>query len=227
MIKLTNVSKIYKMGSSEIHALRDVDMHIKKGEFVSIMGPSGSGKSTMLHLVGVLDKQSKGSIVINGKNVAAMTDEERTSFRLANIGFIFQFYSLLPELTALENTFIPNMLYLKNASDEKYKKNATEVLKKLGVGERLHNYPHQLSGGEQQRVSIARALINKPELILADEPTASLDSKTAINVINIFRKLCEETKQTIVLITHEQDLGAMADRGIWLKDGQIDKEKRF
>jgi len=227
MIKLTNVSKIYKMGSSEIHALRDVNMRIKKGEFVSIMGPSGSGKSTMLHLIGVLDKQSKGNVIIKDKDVAAMSDEERTSFRLANIGFVFQFYSLLPELTAIENTFVPNMLYLKKASNEKYKKNATEVLKKLGVGERLHNYPHQLSGGEQQRVSIARALINKPELLLTDEPTASLDTKTSLNVINTFRKLSQETKQTVVLITHEQDLGAMADRGIWLKDGQINKEKRF
>lgn len=227
MIKLTNVSKIYKMGSSEIHALRNVDLQIKKGEFVSIMGPSGSGKSTMLHLIGVLDMQTKGTIMIKDKDVAKMTDEERTSFRLGEIGFVFQFYSLLPELTALENTFLPNMFYLKNASDEKYRKNATEVLKKLGVGERLNNYPHQLSGGEQQRVSIARALINKPELLLADEPTASLDTKTAMNVINTFRKLSQETKQTVVLITHEQELGEKADRGIWLKDGQIDKEKRF
>ncbi len=225
MIKLKGVSKTYNMGDVEVHALSGIDFHVKKGEFVSIMGPSGSGKSTMLHLIGVLDKQTKGTLVINNKDVSKLNDEERTDFRLKNLGFIFQFYSLLPELNALENTFIPNLLSGKNF--EQCIKNAQANLVKLGLGERLKNYPHQLSGGEQQRVSIARALINKPEILLADEPTASLDSKSSNNVINIFKQLNEEIKQTIVLITHEEDLGKKADRGIWLKDGVIDKEKRF
>ncbi|MBI4895403.1 MAG: ABC transporter ATP-binding protein [Candidatus Aenigmarchaeota archaeon] len=225
MIKLKNVSKTYSMGDVVVNALAGIDLHVKKGEFVSIMGPSGSGKSTMLHLIGVLDKQTKGSLIINNIDVAKLNDEERTTFRLKNLGFVFQFYSLLPELTALENTFIPNLLGGKNF--DQCRKNAQVNLVKLGLGERLKNYPHQLSGGEQQRVSIARALVNKPEILLADEPTASLDSKSSLNVINIFKQLNEEIKQTIVLITHEEELGKKADRGIWLKDGVIDKEKRF
>lgn len=225
MIRLKNVQKIYGHGDVRVHALNGVNLHIKKGEFVSIMGPSGSGKSTMLHLIGVLDKQTSGNILIKNTDVARLSDEERTGFRLKEIGFVFQFYSLLPELTALENTFIPHMLYGK--SSEQCVKGAKDILTKLGLGERLNNYPHQLSGGEQQRVSIARALINKPEILLADEPTASLDTKSAMNVINILRKLNEEVRQTIVLITHEEDLGRVADRGIWLKDGRIEREKKF
>ncbi|MBI2578961.1 MAG: ABC transporter ATP-binding protein [Candidatus Aenigmarchaeota archaeon] len=225
MIKLRNVHKIYPMGGSSIHALKGIDLKIAKGDFVSIMGPSGSGKSTMLHLIGVLDTQTKGTVLIKDTEVAKLSDEERTSFRLKEIGFVFQFYSLLPELTALENVLLPKMMSEKNHDD--YRSSAKEILMSLGLGERLNNYPHQLSGGEQQRVGIARALINSPELLLADEPTASLDSKSAANVISIFRKLNEESKQTVVLITHEQDLGKMADRGIFLRDGMIEKEKNF
>ncbi len=225
MIKLENIHKTYYLGRMQVHALRGVDVHIKKGEFVSIMGPSGSGKSTMLHLMGVLDHQTKGKVVINKTDVSALSEEEQTSFRLKEIGFVFQFYSLLPELNALENVFIPQLLAGK--SMEESRKSAESVLKKMGLGERLYNYPNQLSGGEQQRVSIARSLVNRPEILLADEPTASLDSKTGLNVIETFRKLNEEINQTIVLITHEEHLGRLADRGIWLADGEIDKEKRF
>lgn len=225
MIKLKGVQKTYSMGEVKVHALRGIDLHIRKGEFVSIMGPSGSGKSTMLHLIGVLDRQTKGSVLIKNTDVAGLSDEERTAFRLKEIGFVFQFYSLLPELNTLENTFLPSMLFGNNS--EKHKKDARVVLERLGLGERLQNYPHQLSGGEQQRVAIARALVNKPEILLTDEPTASLDSKSAMNVINIMRQLNEEEKHTIILITHEQNLGAMADRGIWLKDGVIEREKEF
>jgi len=222
MIKLEKVQKVYGT-VVKVHALRGIDLHIKKGEFVSIMGPSGSGKSTMLHIVGVLDKQTSGNVIIKNTNVAKLNDEQRTAFRLKEIGFVFQFYSLLPELNAVENTMLPYMLEHNNSGYE----NAKEALEKLGLGERLTNYPHQLSGGEQQRVSIARALINKPELLLADEPTASLDTKSALNVIQTFRRLNEEISQTIVLITHEPSLGKLADRGIWLKDGLIENEKRF
>ncbi len=225
MIKLHNVHRTYKLGTQSIRALDGIDLHIKKGEFVSIMGPSGSGKSTLLHLVGVLDKQSKGSVMIKNTDVAKLSDEERTTFRLNNIGFVFQFYSLLPELNAIENTFIPAVLAGRRS--EESLENSKQILEKLGLGQRLHNYPHQLSGGEQQRVGIARAMVNKPEILLTDEPTASLDSKSGTNVINTFRKLNEETRQTVVLITHEESLGRMANRGIWLKDGKIDKEKDF
>ncbi|MBI4018309.1 MAG: ABC transporter ATP-binding protein [Candidatus Aenigmarchaeota archaeon] len=225
MITLKNVHKIYAMDSIRIHALNGIDLHIKKGEFVSIMGPSGSGKSTLLHIIGVLDRQTKGDVKLNQADVVKLSEEQRTLFRLEQIGFIFQFYSLLPELTALENVMLPRMLSGK--SREESRNSAREALEKLGLGERLNNYPHQLSGGEQQRVGIARALINEPKLLLADEPTAALDSKTALNVIDVFRKLNEETKQTVVLITHEQELGRMADRGIFLKDGVIEKERHF
>lgn len=225
MIKLKGVEKVYTLGAVKVHALKGVDLTVKKGEFVSIMGPSGSGKSTMLHLIGVLDRQTTGSVMIKDTDVAKLTDEQRTYFRLKEIGFVFQFYSLLPELNALENTFLPGMLNGYNQT--KRINEATASLTRLGLAERLHNYPHQLSGGEQQRVGIARALINKPEILLADEPTASLDTKSALNVIETFRKLNRELKQTIVLITHEPSLGALADRGVWLRDGEIDKEKTF
>lgn len=154
-----------------------------------------------------------------------MSDDEKTGFRLREIGFVFQFYSLLPELTAMENVYIPQMLLGKR--NHEVKKNAGEVLETIGLGQRVNNYPHQLSGGEQQRVGIARAIINKPEILLADEPTASLDSKSAMNVFHAFRELNERTNQTIVIITHEESLGALADRGVWLKDGQVVKEKTF
>jgi len=225
MIKLKDVHRVYSMGDSKIHALNGIDLHVKKGDFISIMGPSGSGKSTLLHLIGVLDKQSKGSVTIKDTDVAKLSDEERTTFRLRNIGFVFQFYSLLPELNAIENTFVPAVL--GGQSSDESMKISKQMLEKLGLGQRLHNLPHQLSGGEQQRVGIARALVNKPEILLTDEPTASLDSKSGENVINTFRKLSEEAKKTVVLITHEESLGKMANRGVWLKDGKIDKEKDF
>ena len=225
MIKLENVQKVYGLGSVKVRALDGVSLHIKKGEFVSIMGPSGSGKSTMLHLVGVLDHQTEGRIMIKNVDVASLTEEQRTAFRLKEIGFVFQFYSLLPELNALENVFVPRLL--SGTSFDAARKNAAAVLTSLGLKDRMLNYPHQLSGGEQQRVSVARALVNRPEILLADEPTAALDSKTGQHVIETFQRLNDESSQTIVLITHEEELGRQADRGIWLKDGRIDKEKRF
>lgn len=225
MIRLKDVHRVYDMGDVKVNALKGVDMHVKKGEFVSIMGPSGSGKSTLLHLIGVIDRQTKGDVLIKDVDVKSLSDDKRTEFRLREIGFVFQFYSLLPELTAIENTFLPNMIYGKKT--EEYKKRGKELLEKMGLSQRLSHYPHQLSGGEQQRVSIARAIINKPEILLADEPTAALDTKTALNVVKILRDLNKEINQTVVLITHEESLGKMADRGIWLKDGLIEKEKSF
>lgn len=225
MIKLTGVCKIYRQGDAKIHALDGIDLHIKKGEFVSIMGPSGSGKSTMLHIIGALDRQTKGKVVIKNIDMEKLSDSDRASFRLQEMGFVFQFYSLLPELNAMENVMLPGMLCKKSRAG--CEEMAADSLERLGMGHRLRNYPHQLSGGEQQRVSIARALINKPEMLLADEPTASLDSKSALNVIGVFRSLSEQARQTAVLITHEENLGRMADRGVWLKDGIVDREKRF
>jgi len=225
IIEMKGVHKTYTLGEVKVKALNGVDFDVKRGEFVSIMGPSGSGKSTMLHLIGLLDDITSGSLKINGHDVSKMSDDARTKFRLRELGFIFQFYSLLPELNAIENVYIPQMLMKKSALETK--KNAQEALEMLGLGQRTANYPHQLSGGEQQRVGIARAIVNKPQLLLADEPTAALDSKSAAHVFEAFRELNEKLGQTVIIITHEEALGEKADRGIWLKDGEIVKEKKF
>jgi ABC-type lipoprotein export system ATPase subunit len=225
IIEMKEIYKIYRMGETTVNALNGVDFRVKKGEFVSVMGPSGSGKSTLLHIVGVLDDPTRGELRIRGHDIHKMNDEQKTKFRLKELGFVFQFYSLLPELNAIENVFIPQMLAGKD--DATMRRNANEVMKVLGIDNRTLNLPSQLSGGEQQRVGIARAIVNKPEILLADEPTAALDSKSALNVFRAFRELCEKINQTIVIITHEESLGAKADRGVWLKDGEIVKEKTF
>lgn len=225
IIEMKDVHKIYRMGEVKVNALNGVDLSIKKGEFISIMGPSGSGKSTMLHIIGLLDDLTKGELKIKDHDTSKMSENMKTNFRLKEFGFVFQFYSLLPELTAIENVYIPQMLL--GVKNNELQKNSQEVLELLGLGHRVDNYPHQLSGGEQQRVGIARAIVNKPEILLADEPTASLDSKSAANVFHSFRDLSEKTGQTIIIVTHEESLGSLADRGVWLKDGEIEKEKTF
>ena len=224
IIEMKDVHKIYRLGDIEVKALNGIDFNVKKGEFISIMGPSGSGKSTLLHLTGLLDSITKGTFRIKGHDVSKMNEQQKTEFRLKELGFVFQFYSLLPELNAVENVYIPQMMLGKKSAE--FKKNAMEMLKTLGLEQRSTNYPHQLSGGEQQRVGIARAIVNKPEILLADEPTASLDSKSASNVFHAFREL-NNLGQTIIVVTHEEQLGAKADRGVWLKDGSIVKEKQF
>ncbi len=225
IIEMHGVHRVYKMGELEVRALNGIDFSAKKGEFISIMGPSGSGKSTMMHMIGLLDDITKGQMKIKNIDVSKMTENMKTDFRLRELGFVFQFYSLLPELTAIENVYIPLMLLGKK--NHELKSNAMKVLETLGIAERANNYPHQLSGGEQQRVGIARAIVNSPEILLADEPTASLDSKSAATVFQAFRQLNEKLKQTIIVVTHEEALGTKADRGIWLKDGVIVKEKKF
>ncbi|HLD39373.1 MAG TPA: ABC transporter ATP-binding protein [archaeon] len=225
IIEMDGVHRVYKTGELEVKALNGIDFTAKKGEFISIMGPSGSGKSTMMHMIGLLDDITKGQIKIKNINVSKMSEKMKTDFRLRELGFVFQFYSLLPELTAIENVYIPLMLLGKK--NHELKSSAMNVLEMLGIEERANNYPHQLSGGEQQRVGIARAIVNNPEILLADEPTASLDSKSAATVFQAFRQLNEKLKQTIIVVTHEEALGAKADRGIWLKDGVIVKEKKF
>lgn len=225
IIEMKKIYKIYSMGEYKVHALNGVNFSVKKGEFVSIMGPSGSGKSTMLQMMGLLDAPTSGELFIKGHEIHRMNEDQKTKFRLHELGFVFQFYSLLPELNAIENVMIPQMLIGKD--EEEMKSNAIEVMKILGMEQRTLNFPHQLSGGEQQRISIARALVNKPEILMADEPTAALDSKSALNVFHALRELNERIGQTIVCITHEEALGAKADRGVWLRDGEIVKEKRF
>lgn len=219
MIHTKGLCRIFTMGTVEVCALHDVEINIKKGEFVAIMGPSGSGKSTLLNHIGLLDTPTHGKILLNGIEATALSKEEKTAFRLNNLGFVFQFYNLIGELTALENTYIPRMLL--GVDMKTCEKEALEILDVVGLKDRAMHTPAELSGGQQQRVAIARALINKPAILLADEPTANLDTKSGEHIVDTFRKLNKELGQTIVMVTHEPFLGKKADRIIWLKDGVI------
>ncbi len=214
MIELKGIRKTYYMGKIEVPALRGVDLTIKSGEFVSIMGPSGSGKSTLLNMVGLLDAPTSGKIVLDGIDVSSLNENERADFRLKKLGFVFQFFSLLMELKALENVAIPMLM-----DEQKYDR-ALELLELVGIGDRAMHYPNELSGGQQQRVAIARALANRPAILLADEPTANLDTESANQIVELFREL-NNKGQTIVMVTHEPELGEKADRIVRIKDGRV------
>ncbi len=221
MIKATNLHKFY--GNLEV--LKGVNLHIKKGEVVVIVGPSGTGKTTLLQILGTLDKPTKNkdySLEINGISLNSISDKKLSKFRNENVGFIFQFHQLLPEFTAIENVCIPAFIAKKGKQESTEK--ATKLLKYLGLGERLHHKPNELSGGEQQRVAVARALINDPAVIFADEPSGNLDSKSAENLHNLFLKLRDELGQTFVIVTHNNKLANMADRRLEMKDGKIFKD---
>jgi putative ABC transport system ATP-binding protein len=221
IIMTRNLTKIYKMGKIEFSALNGVDLEIEEGEFVAIMGSSGSGKTTLLNMIGLLDFPTGGKIFLDNTDVATMDEQQRASYRLKKIGFVFQFFNLLNELTGAENVMLPGMMKGSSNSREK----ALELLQLVGLKERAGHKPSELSGGQQQRVSIARALINDPRLILADEPTANLDSSSAMQVVDLLRKLRNEQNQTVVMVTHELELGKLADRIIWLKDGMVIKDE--
>jgi len=218
MIKVKNLQKVYGRGPLATHALRGINMEVKSGEFVAIMGRSGSGKSTLLHLLGLLDMPTDGEIYIEDADALKLSERERARFRLEELGYVFQEYSLISELTILENVYLP-VLCLAKVRD--YRKRAVEMLTTVGLGERLTHYPNEVSGGEQQRAAIARALINNPKILFADEPTASLDAVSAKIVLELFRRLNKDLKQTIVMVTHEPEDEKYVDRVIWLKDGLI------
>ena len=218
MIELRGVFKIYKVGDNYVYALKNINLFISKGEFVAIMGPSGSGKSTLLHLIGCLDIPTKGDVIIIGKNTRKMSDNELAELRKNTIGFVFQQYYLFPNLTAIENVEIP--MIFNNISINKRREKAMELLKKVGLEHRAHHLPSKLSGGEQQRVAIARALANNPEIILADEPTGALDTKSADIVMNILSKLNDEGK-TVIVVTHDPKVASYADRIIVILNGEI------
>lgn len=225
VIKLKDVWKTYDLGEHKVHALRGATLDVIQGEFLAIKGPSGSGKSTMMNLVGCLDIPSKGIIYLDKKNISHLTESNLAQIRGKKIGFIFQKFNLLPNLTALENVTLP--LIFQNIPIEKRKKIAKNLLEDTGLKDRMHHKPGQLSGGEQQRVAITRALAVNPEVILADEPTGNLDSKTGEKIMELLRELNEKKKKTIVFVTHDDDLAKKADRIAFLYDGRIIKTKRL
>ena len=224
VIRLEGIHKTYSMGDVEVHALRGVTLNICEGEFVAIMGASGSGKSTTMNIIGCLDSPTRGAYALDGEDVSALSKDERADIRLRKLGFVFQGFNLLSRTSALENVELP-MLYAGVEPAERHRR-ATEALHSVGLAGREQNHPNQLSGGQQQRVAIARALVNDPKLILADEPTGALDSRTSVEVMDIFQRLNRERSITLVLVTHEPDIAAYADRIVVFKDGRIQKDYR-
>jgi len=221
VLRLSNVTKVYKMDEVNVQALRGIDLEVREGERVSIIGPSGSGKSTLLHILGLLDSPTSGTVELDGINTTAMTEAARAHFRGKKIGFVFQSFHLVASISARDNVELPMMFY--QVPHEERHKIATETLEKLGLGDRLDHLPKQLSGGERQRVAIARALANSPSIILADEPTGNLDSKSGAEVIKIFDKLHDEGK-TIIVVTHDPNIAKLSKRMVKIKDGEIEED---
>ena len=223
LIETVDLWKTYVMGAEEIHALRGVTLQIERGEYVAIMGPSGSGKSTLMNLIGCLDTPSKGSYLLNGKQVSQMNDNELARIRNEEIGFVFQTFNLLPRATALRNVELP--LVYAGVPAKTREERARAALEMVELGSRMGHRPNELSGGQRQRVAIARALVNNPSLLLADEPTGNLDSKTGVEIMAVFERL-HKAGNTIVLVTHEADVAAYAYRTIHLRDGRVENDIR-
>ena len=213
-VSLEDVKKIYQMGEVQIMAAAGIDIKIEKGEYADVVGPSGAGKTTVLNILGGMDTASSGRVIVDGKDIAQYSPRQLTAYRRDDIGFVFQFYNLIPNLTALENVELALQI-CKNPMD------AQEVMEDVGLGERLDNFPAQLSGGEQQRVSIARALAKNPKLLLCDEPTGALDYKTGKAILKLLQDTCREKGMTVILITHNSAIAPMADRGIKIKNGMV------
>ncbi len=220
IIRTSDLKKNYTLGKVDVQALNGVDSSIEQGEFIAIMGPSGCGKSTFLNMIGMLDTPTSGDIYIDGNDVATMNSNARAGYRLKHMGFIFQFFNLFNELTAIENVMFPMMLN----KQPNYKERAKELLNLVCLGDRLYHLPSELSGGQQQRVTIARSLANSPKILLADEPTGNLDTRSSLEIIELFRKLNLERGQTIVMVTHSLEIGEMADRIIHFRDGKVVEE---
>ena len=220
MIEISELRRIYHMGDVEVRALDGVNLDIAKGEFLGIMGASGSGKTTLLHMLGLLDEPTSGQIVIEGTDLAKLTDYEKTMFRLYKLGYVFQDYALVPDLTVMENVSLPAMLR-KDRTDDQIKEDSNSILQKIGMYDRRDHLPRELSGGQQQRVSIARAMVNKPDILFADEPCANLDSENSKLVLELFKEINEEMQQTIVMVSHEEWHKNYFHRIIQLRDGKV------
>lgn len=219
MISMQNITKSYEMGTQVVHALRGIDMEINEGEFVAIMGPSGSGKSTLMNIVGCLDVPNSGTYTIDGIDVSHMTDDEQANIRNQRIGFVFQQFNLLPRTTAVKQVALP-LMYAGYDRAERTAR-AKEALQAVGLGDRMDHRPDELSGGQQQRVAIARALATDPSIILADEPTGNLDTQSGEEIMQIFQELHREKGITLIMITHDPEIGEQAERVIWIRDGLI------
>ena len=221
VIEIRNIIRDFPLGQETVHVLKGIDLDIKKGEYVAIMGPSGSGKSTLMNLLGCLDTPTSGSYILNGKDVSQMSDDELAEIRNHEIGFVFQTFNLLPRTTALENVALP-MIYAGKSKKDRTKR-AEEVLEDVGLADRMDHKPNQLSGGQRQRVAVGRALVNKPSIILADEPTGNLDSKTSEEIMLLIDDI-HKNGNTVIVVTHEEDIAARAHRIIRLLDGMIDSD---
>ncbi|RME77970.1 ABC transporter ATP-binding protein [Candidatus Woesearchaeota archaeon] len=223
IIKLENVWKIYQMGKVTVNALRGLNLEVNRGEFIAIMGPSGSGKSTAMNMIGCLDVPTKGRIILDGKDISKLHESDLAQIRGRKIGFIFQKFNLIPTLTAIENVMLP--MSFQGVPYEERLERARKLLTIVDLTDRMHHKPAELSGGQQQRVAIARALANKPEVLLADEPTGNLDSKTGKAVMDLLKKINKEDHTTIVLVTHDEDVAKIAKKVVFLKDGQVQSRK--
>jgi putative ABC transport system ATP-binding protein len=221
LIKITDIKRDFVLGNEIVYVLKGINLEINKGEYVALMGPSGSGKSTLMNLLGCLDTPTSGHYVLNGKDVSQMKDDELAGIRNKEIGFVFQTFNLLPRTTALDNVALP-MIYAGYSKSDRTKR-AEEVLKQVNLEDRMDHQPNQLSGGQRQRVAIARALVNKPSIILADEPTGNLDSKTSVEIMKLFGDIHAQGN-TVILVTHEEDIAAYAHRVIRLRDGLIESD---
>jgi putative ABC transport system ATP-binding protein len=221
VIEIRNIIRDFKLGQETVHVLKSIDLDIKRGEYVAIMGPSGSGKSTLMNLLGCLDTPTAGSYMLNGKDVSKMSDDDLANIRNTEIGFVFQTFNLLPRTTALENVALP-MIYA-GASKKQRVERASAVLTDVGLSDRMDHKPNQLSGGQRQRVAVGRALVNKPSIILADEPTGNLDSKTGTEIMALFDEI-HKNGNTVIMVTHEEDVAAHAKRVIRLRDGIIESD---
>ncbi len=222
LIQIDHLTKVYQLGEVDVHALRGVSLQVSKGEFVAIMGASGSGKSTFMNILGCLDKPTKGTYILEGIDVGKLSRDELAAIRNEKIGFVFQGFNLLSRTSAIENVELP--MFYRSISHKLRKTKAMEALEKVGLGDRCHHYPNQLSGGQQQRVAIARSLVNDPSIILADEPTGNLDSRTSVEVMEIFQGL-NSHGITIILVTHEPDIASFAKRQIVFRDGKIKSDR--
>ncbi len=221
MLEAHNVHKIYNQGGNKLHILKGINLSVREGDVLSIVGPSGAGKSTLLHILGALDRPSEGKIVLDGEDLYQLNDRQRSSLRNRKIGFVFQFYHLLPELTALENVILPALVKgdLRNPASLETK--GLDLLDRVGLGKRASHRPNQLSGGEQQRCAIARSLINDPKIVFCDEPTGNLDSETGREIIELLMNLNTKNKQTLVIVTHDEQIARLSHKTIYMRDGRL------